>query len=52
MIELTESAWTVDAEQTLAVVSELRAAGATFAIDDFGVRLLVAVARCATSPST
>ena len=36
LIELTESAWTVDAERTLAVVGELRAAGATFAIDDFG----------------
>lgn len=36
LIELTESAWTVDAEETLAVVAELRGAGTTFAIDDFG----------------
>jgi len=35
-IELTESAWTVDAAETLAVVRELRAAGTTLAIDDFG----------------
>jgi diguanylate cyclase (GGDEF)-like protein/PAS domain S-box-containing protein len=36
IIELTESAWTVDAGETLAVVADLRAAGATLAIDDFG----------------
>jgi diguanylate cyclase (GGDEF)-like protein/PAS domain S-box-containing protein len=36
MIELTESAWTVDAARTLAVMAELRAAGAVLAIDDFG----------------
>ena len=36
LLELTESAWTVDAGETLAVVSQLRDAGATFAIDDFG----------------
>lgn len=36
LIELTESAWTIDAEETLAVVADLHASGATFAIDDFG----------------
>ncbi len=36
LIELAESAWTVDAEETLAVVADLRGAGTTFAIDDFG----------------
>ena len=36
LIELTESAWTVDAEETLAVVAELRSSGTSFAIDDFG----------------
>jgi len=36
LIELTESAWTVDAEETLAVVAELRGSGTSFAIDDFG----------------
>jgi len=36
MIELTESAWTVDAAQTLAVIAQLRAAGTRLAIDDFG----------------
>ncbi|MDQ6728992.1 MAG: EAL domain-containing protein [Actinomycetota bacterium] len=36
LIELTESAWTVGAEETLAVVAELRGSGTTFAIDDFG----------------
>ena len=36
LIELTESAWTVDAEATLGVVSALRTAGTCFAIDDFG----------------
>jgi len=36
MIELTESAWTVDSAETLAVLSDLRAAGASLAIDDFG----------------
>ncbi|MGH2867631.1 MAG: putative bifunctional diguanylate cyclase/phosphodiesterase [Solirubrobacteraceae bacterium] len=36
IIELTESAWGVDSGETLAVVADLRAAGATLAIDDFG----------------
>jgi diguanylate cyclase (GGDEF)-like protein/PAS domain S-box-containing protein len=36
IIELTESAWTVDSGEALAVVADLRAAGATLAIDDFG----------------
>ena len=36
MIELTESAWTVDATNTLAAVADLRAAGVALAIDDFG----------------
>jgi diguanylate cyclase (GGDEF)-like protein/PAS domain S-box-containing protein len=36
MIELTESAWTVDAAETLTVIAELRAKGVRLAIDDFG----------------
>ena len=36
MIELMESAWTVDAAETLQVIAELRAVGAWLAIDDFG----------------
>jgi diguanylate cyclase (GGDEF)-like protein/PAS domain S-box-containing protein len=36
VIELTESAWTVDATGTLAALADLRAAGAALAIDDFG----------------
>ena len=36
VIELTESAWTVDATETLAALADLRAAGASLAIDDFG----------------
>jgi diguanylate cyclase (GGDEF)-like protein/PAS domain S-box-containing protein len=36
MIELTESAWTVDAVETLSVLAALRAGGAALAIDDFG----------------
>jgi diguanylate cyclase (GGDEF)-like protein/PAS domain S-box-containing protein len=36
MIELTESAWTVDSAETLAVLADLRAAGASLAIDEFG----------------
>ncbi|MGH2913521.1 MAG: putative bifunctional diguanylate cyclase/phosphodiesterase, partial [Solirubrobacteraceae bacterium] len=35
-IELTESAWTVDATETLVVIEELRAAGFVVALDDFG----------------
>ncbi|MFZ0043063.1 MAG: EAL domain-containing protein [Solirubrobacteraceae bacterium] len=36
MIELTESAWSVDAAETLAAVSALRAFGTKFALADFG----------------
>ncbi|HZE04699.1 MAG TPA: EAL domain-containing protein [Solirubrobacteraceae bacterium] len=36
VIELTESAWTVDSADALAVIGDLRAAGATLALDDFG----------------
>ena len=36
LIELTESAWTVDAARTLSVIADLRAAGTCLAIDDFG----------------
>jgi diguanylate cyclase (GGDEF)-like protein/PAS domain S-box-containing protein len=36
LIELTESAWAVDAAETLAALADLRAAGAALAIDDFG----------------
>lgn len=36
VIELTESAWTVDATETLAALADLRTAGAALAIDDFG----------------
>jgi diguanylate cyclase (GGDEF)-like protein len=36
VIELTESAWSVDAMETSAVLARLHAAGATLAIDDFG----------------
>jgi diguanylate cyclase (GGDEF)-like protein/PAS domain S-box-containing protein len=36
VIELTESGWTVDATETLAALADLRAAGASLAIDDFG----------------
>jgi diguanylate cyclase (GGDEF)-like protein/PAS domain S-box-containing protein len=36
MIELTESAWTVDAAETLAVTADLRVGGVCLAIDDFG----------------
>jgi diguanylate cyclase (GGDEF)-like protein/PAS domain S-box-containing protein len=35
-IELTESAWTVDAAKTLAVTADLRVGGVSLAIDDFG----------------
>jgi diguanylate cyclase (GGDEF)-like protein/PAS domain S-box-containing protein len=35
-IELTESAWTVDAVETLEVIEDLRAAGFPTALDDFG----------------
>jgi EAL domain-containing protein (putative c-di-GMP-specific phosphodiesterase class I) len=36
MVELTESAWTVDAAETLTVIAGLRARGVRLAIDDFG----------------
>jgi diguanylate cyclase (GGDEF)-like protein/PAS domain S-box-containing protein len=36
LIELTESAWSVDAAETRSVLAELRARGAGLAIDDFG----------------
>jgi EAL domain-containing protein (putative c-di-GMP-specific phosphodiesterase class I) len=36
LIEVTESAWTVDAADTLGELAGLRAAGAALAIDDFG----------------
>jgi diguanylate cyclase (GGDEF)-like protein/PAS domain S-box-containing protein len=35
-VELTESAWTVDSADALAVIEDLRAAGFTMALDDFG----------------
>ncbi len=36
IVELTESAWTVDAADTRAALADLRAAGTALAIDDFG----------------
>lgn len=36
MVELTESAWTVDAADALAVTADLRVGGVCLAIDDFG----------------
>jgi diguanylate cyclase (GGDEF)-like protein/PAS domain S-box-containing protein len=36
MVELTESAWTVDAAEALAVTADLRVGGICLAIDDFG----------------
>ena len=36
VIELTESAWSVDSAETLAVIGRLRAAGVGFALDNFG----------------
>jgi diguanylate cyclase (GGDEF)-like protein/PAS domain S-box-containing protein len=35
-VELTESAWTVDAAEALAVTADLRVGGVCLAIDDFG----------------
>jgi diguanylate cyclase (GGDEF)-like protein/PAS domain S-box-containing protein len=35
-VELTESAWTVDSGDALGVIADLRAAGVTLALDDFG----------------
>ena len=43
-IELTESAWTLDSTETLAVMEDLRAAGLAMAIDDFGAGFFVTVA--------
>jgi diguanylate cyclase (GGDEF)-like protein len=37
VIELTESAWTVEPDRTLPVLDALRAAGFPLALDDFGV---------------
>ncbi len=36
IVELTESAWTVDSAEALGVIDDLRAAGATLVLDDFG----------------
>jgi diguanylate cyclase (GGDEF)-like protein/PAS domain S-box-containing protein len=36
VIELTESAWSVDSAEMLRVIAELRALGTKFALDDFG----------------
>jgi diguanylate cyclase (GGDEF)-like protein/PAS domain S-box-containing protein len=36
VLELTESAWSVDSTETLEVIEELRAAGFPTALDDFG----------------
>jgi EAL domain-containing protein (putative c-di-GMP-specific phosphodiesterase class I) len=36
VLELTESAWSLEASRLLPVLHELRAAGFTLAIDDFG----------------
>ncbi|HWE08532.1 MAG TPA: EAL domain-containing protein [Solirubrobacteraceae bacterium] len=36
VIELTESAWTLDSTEALAVIADLRTAGATLVLDDFG----------------
>ena len=36
VVELTESAWTLDAERTLPVLHALRATGVLLALDDFG----------------
>jgi diguanylate cyclase (GGDEF)-like protein/PAS domain S-box-containing protein len=36
VIELTESAWSVDSAEMLQVIAELRALGTKFALDDFG----------------
>ncbi|MGA2010411.1 MAG: EAL domain-containing protein [Solirubrobacteraceae bacterium] len=37
VVELTESAWSVDSGDALAVIAQLRAAGLSLALDDFGV---------------
>lgn len=36
VLEVTESAWAVDAERTLVAIAELRALGMAVALDDFG----------------
>jgi predicted signal transduction protein with EAL and GGDEF domain len=36
VLELTESAWTVDSAETLAVIEDVRTAGFPMALDDFG----------------
>jgi EAL domain-containing protein (putative c-di-GMP-specific phosphodiesterase class I) len=36
VVELTESAWTVDSADALAVIADLRSAGTALALDDFG----------------
>ena len=36
IVELTETAWTIDAERTLPVLAELQEAGLGIALDDFG----------------
>jgi diguanylate cyclase (GGDEF)-like protein len=36
IVELTESAWMLDADRTLAMLAELRDAGVVLALDDFG----------------
>jgi diguanylate cyclase (GGDEF)-like protein/PAS domain S-box-containing protein len=36
VIELTESAWTLDSAEAPAVIADLRSAGATLVLDDFG----------------
>jgi diguanylate cyclase (GGDEF)-like protein len=36
VLEVTESAWTVEAARTLPVIAELRASGLVLALDDFG----------------
>jgi diguanylate cyclase (GGDEF)-like protein len=35
-VELTESAWMVDSAEALGVIADLRSAGATLVVDDFG----------------
>jgi diguanylate cyclase (GGDEF)-like protein/PAS domain S-box-containing protein len=35
-VELTESAWTLDSSEALGVIADLRSAGATLVLDDFG----------------
>jgi diguanylate cyclase (GGDEF)-like protein/PAS domain S-box-containing protein len=36
VVELTESAWTLDSAEALGVIADLRSAGATLVLDDFG----------------